>query len=367
MMRTTLVPLVAVLAITGTVQAETLNLSPAEIGNLGIRFETPFPATEVVAAEATARVIVPPNREAVIGAPLSGLLTSLDVEVGDTVSQGQGLAEIMSPEFLSLQREFLDALNTHRLAQTELERDRQLHEEGIISARRLQETTTRSKIASTSLNEHRQLLHIAGLTDREVGALESTQVLIESLAIRTPIDGVIAERMVTTGQRLDSMAPVYRVADLSELWLLINVPQEQANNVAPGMAVAGDEFDAEVTTVGRSIDPATQSIVVRALVTRGESALRPGQFIAVRVVAGNTGDGSVAWTVPAAAVTRSQEAQYLFLKSIDGIEVRRVDVASVMAGRATVTAGLTGDEQVAVSGIAALKAMWSSRQGGGAR
>ena len=343
--------------------AEGIALSPGEIRNLGIRFEAPLPATEVAAAEATARVIVPPAGEAVIGVPLAGLLTALRVEVGDTVSQGQALAELMSPDFLALQREFLDALNTHRLAQTELERDKQLHEEGIISVRRLQETTTRSMIASTSLGEHGQLLRIAGLTHPEINALETTQALLESLEIRAPIGGVIVERMATTGQRLDSMAPVYRVADLSELWLQINVPQEQVAGVMPGMMVAGDGFDAVITSIGRSIDPATQSIIVRARVTDGAQVLRPGQFVAVRIVAGSTTVGERAWTVHASAATRSRDAHYLFVKSENGVDARRVEVATVKAGRVVITSGLDGSEQVAVSGIAALKAMWSGQGG----
>jgi multidrug efflux pump subunit AcrA (membrane-fusion protein) len=133
MIRSSITLLVTALALAGGAAAESIRISQGEIDNLGIRFQSPLPATEVAAAEATARVIVPPAGEAVVGAPLSGLLTALRVEVGDTVESGQGLAEMMSPDFLGLQREFLDALNTHRLAQTELERDQQLHEEGIIS------------------------------------------------------------------------------------------------------------------------------------------------------------------------------------------------------------------------------------------
>jgi cobalt-zinc-cadmium efflux system membrane fusion protein len=353
--------LAATIVLSALANAESLRLSPAEIDNLGIRFESPLPATEVAAAEATARVIVPPTGEAVIGAPLSGLLTALKVEVGDPVVRGQGLAEIMSPDFLALQREFLDALNTHRLAQTELDRDRQLHEEGIISVRRLQETTTRSMIASTSLNEHRQLLRIAGLTEREIAALESTQTLLESLEIRAAMEGVIVERMATTGQHMDSMAPVYRIADLSELWLQINVPQEQVAGVSSGMRVVGESFAAVVTTIGRSIDPATQSIVVRARVTDGAMALRPGQFVAVRIVAGSTEAAQDVWKISAAAVTRSQDMHFVFVAEDSGVEVRLVEVASVSGGEAIITNGLSGSESVAVSGIAALKAMWSAQ------
>jgi cobalt-zinc-cadmium efflux system membrane fusion protein len=362
MIRTRCILFVLALALAGIVQAESIPVTQGEIDNLGIRFETPSPATEVAAAEVTARVMVPPAGEAVIAASLPGLLTTLSVEVGDSVDEGQALAEMMSPDFLKLQREFLDALNTYRLAETEIERDRQLHDEGIISVRRLQETTTRSMIASTGLNEHRQLLRIAGLTAAEIHSLQTSQALLDSLEIRAPISGVIVERMATTGQRIDAMAPVYRVADLSELWLQLNVPQEQVSNVVPGMTVSGAGFSAEVTTIGRSIDPATQSIIVRARVTSGADALRPGQFLAVQIMAGSVDNTDSAWSVPATAVTRSQDAHYVFVRSEGGIEARLVEVAAFNAGQAIVLSGLSGSESIAISGIAALKAMWSTQE-----
>ena len=359
---TRLIPLAAILAFAGGVRAEIIPVTQGEIDNLGIRFDTPSPATEVAAAEVTARVTVPPAGEAVIAAPLPGLLTALNVDVGDSVDKGQVLADMMSPDFLELQREFLDALNTYRLAETEIERDRQLHEEGIISVRRLQETRTRSMIASTGLNEHRQLLRIAGLTVAEIDSLETSQALLDSLEIRAPIKGVVVERMVTTGQRIDAMAPVYRVADLSELWLQLNVPQEQVSSVVPGMMVSGANFSANVTTIGRSIDPSTQSIIVRARVTSGADALRPGQFLAVRIMAGSAEDADGAWSVPATAVTRSQDAHYVFVRSEGGLEARLVEVAAFNAGQAIVLSGLSGSESIAISGIAALKAMWSAQE-----
>ena len=105
---TRLIPLAAILAFAGGVRAEIIPVTQGEIDNLGIRFDTPSPATEVAAAEVTARVTVPPAGEAVIAAPLPGLLTALNVDVGDSVDKGQVLADMMSPDFLELQREFLD-------------------------------------------------------------------------------------------------------------------------------------------------------------------------------------------------------------------------------------------------------------------
>ena len=356
-----LVALIIITALAGVASGEEIRVSAGELENLGIRFVSPVRVDEVAATEATARVVIPPAGEAVVGTPQSGLLTGLHVAVGDDVASGQVLAGLSSPEFLSLQGEFLDALNRHRLARNELERDRQLHEEGIISARRLQETSTRARIAETSLDEHRQLLRIAGITGSDLEALESGQQLKESLEIRAPFAGVIVERMATTGQRLDAMSPIYRLADLSELWLEINVQQEQVAGIRTGMTVTGpaNAFTGRITTIGRAIDPHTQSITVRAVLFEGAQSLSPGQFVAVQLIAaGDAGDGF--WAVPAAAVTRSSDGYYLFVQVPGGVEVRRVEVVSVSAERAWLGTRLDPGDRVAISGISALKAMWAA-------
>jgi cobalt-zinc-cadmium efflux system membrane fusion protein len=353
----------AALALACDAFPEAINISPVELENLGVRFEAPERVTEVPGIEATARVAIPPAGDAIVGTPQSGLLTGVNVSAGDSVDSGQVLAELRSPGFIALQREFLDAFNTYQLARNAFERDRQLHDDGIISARRLQETTTGQRIAEAGVNEHRQLLQIAGLSDAEIRLLERDQRLLETLRIRAPFSGVIVERMATTGQRLDAMSPIYRLADLSELWLEISVPREHVTAISTGMRVIvtehGSETAATVTTIGRAIDPATQFVVVRARLDGDSHGLSPGQFEAVRIVATQAGSpetGTLA--IPAAAVTRSGDSRYVFVRTGDGIEVREVDVVSMYAGRAYVAAGLAADDAVAVTGVSTLKGLW---------
>lgn len=343
--------------------AEEIVVSPGEIGNLGIEFVSPEVARDVAAIEATARVVIPPMGDAVVSAPQSGLLAGLYLAVGEEVVQGQMMAKLQSPDFLALQREFLDALNANLLAQNAYDRDRQLFDEGIVSGRRLQEATTRAKVAATGLNEHRQLLQIAGLSAAEIRVLETRQSLLQVLEIRAPFDGVVLERMATVGERLDAMSPVYRLADLSSLWLEINVPQEKLLLVRPGMKVAVADsrvpLPAEVATIGRSIDPATQIVMVRATLTEAGHGLKPGQFVSARIVAGDTDTSDEAvWAVPAAAVIRSGNNHHLFVRTVNGFEVREVFVVSAHAERFYLRADIDADSSIAVSGVSALKSLW---------
>lgn len=354
-----------ILAVFGMAAADDIRLSADEIDNLGVRFVSPVPATGVVGFEATAIVVLPTTGDAVISAPQTGVLSRLAANIGDEVQRGQVLAELHSPAFISLQREFLDALNAQRLARTEFERDTELHAEGIIAARRLQETTARTAIADTALDEHRQLLRFAGMRDADIRSLESGRRLLESLLIRAPFSGVITERMVSTGERIDAMSPIYRLIDTTELWLDINVPQEQLAMVRPGARVettAGAvTCPAVVTTVGRAVDPATQSAIVRARIDENDACVSPGQFVSVRVFADEPGaDGMTVLELPATAVMRSGAASYVFKRTDGGVAVVEIEVIGLQGDRALVRGGLDTGSAIAGSGVAALKALWAA-------
>mgnify|MGYP001552989190 FL=1 len=353
---------VLILAIACVAQAEEIRLAPEEIDNLGIRFEKPSPATDATGIEATAVVVLPLAGDVVISAPQTGLLTRLAANVGEEVVEGQVLAELKSPEFISLQREFIDTLNAQRLAQSEYERDTQMKAEGIIAARRLQVSETRLAVANATLNEHRQLLRFAGMRDTDIHSLENRQLMLDSLLIRAPFSGVIAERMASTGERLDPMSPIYRLVDLSELWLDINVPQEQLALVRAGARVEASgnigNRTARVTTVGRAVEAATQSAIVRAKLDAGDADLMPGQFVAVRIIADTA--ATMVHTVPAAAVTRSGTASYVFVRTAAGVEVTEVDVISVHGDLAYVSGDFDANDAIAADGISVLKALWAA-------
>lgn len=351
----------------GTPYAEEIAITPAEIRNLGIMTASPNVAYEVASIEATARVVIPPMGDTVVSAPHSGLLAGLNVAVGEEVVEGQVIARLQSSEFLALQREFLDALNANMLAQNEFDRDKQLNNEGIISGRRLQETTTRSRIAATSFNEHRQLLQIVGLTESEIHALETRQNLLQVLEIRAPFDGVILDQMAKTGERLGAMSPIYRLADLSSLWLEINVPQERLSAIRPGMKVevVGSQvaLPAVVTTIGRSVDPATQAIMVRANLVEAGHALKPGQFVSTRIVSDHKEvSEEPVWVVPSAAMTRSGDSHFLFVRTAGGFDARPAMVVGEDADFIYIRAEIDADSAIAVGGVSALKALWSAQR-----
>jgi len=205
---------------------------------------------------APAKVTIPPSQEYIVSAAQAGLVSKLNVTIGDSVEKDQILALINSPELLSLQRQLLRANSEKRLAWAGYQRDKKLVQEGVISDRRWQESRNRYSTFRAEADEARQLLEIAGMSDKDIKKLTSSRRLTSQLAIHSPIQGVVLEKMVVAGERLDILAPLYRIANLEQLWLEINIPQEQMKRIKMGdkVLIENSDITATINLLGQSVN-----------------------------------------------------------------------------------------------------------------
>lgn len=342
-------------------EPDLIAMDPSQIDALGITTATPESKAAMRSNPLPARVVVPPDREYVVTAPQGGLVAHLLAAVGDAVSNGQPLAEIQSPDLLALQRDYLQGEDELRVAERAWQRDKQLLAEGIIAERRWQEAEARYRAARAARDQQLETLRLSGLSETALKALASSRRFTSTLTVHAPIQGVVLERMATAGQRVDAMAPLFRVADLSALWLELRVPLGQSERLRVGNAVVAPAqgLQARIVMIGRNVDPDSQSVLVRAEIDEGTDRARAGQYLEASLEQPGTG-----YQVPAEAVVRRGDASYVFVVVDGGFKAQRVTTTDSQAGVAFVTAGLTGTERVAVSGIAAIKAAWLGMGGG---
>jgi cobalt-zinc-cadmium efflux system membrane fusion protein len=334
-----------------------IQITPEHIDNLGVKMGKPEPASQVPVLYAPAKVAIPPTHEHVVSTAQAGLITKLHAAVGDKVDKGQALAEINSPDLLALQQQYLKAVNELELGRAVYNRDKKLLEEGVISGRRSQETRSQYNIYLNEAHEARQLLEIAGLSAAEIERLAKTQRLSSRLTVRAPMSGVVLERMAAAGQRIDNLAPLYRIADLSELWLEINIPQERLGDINIGDQVVIDNTDvtAPISLLGQSVNPQNQTVLARAVIKSMPAAVRAGQKVNTRIIQGSD---KQAFKVPNSAVAQHEGRAYIFIRTDQGFMVKPVKVMGRQATDSIITGELTGAEAIAVTGAAALKANW---------
>lgn len=339
-----------------TAAAEDVVIEDAALSSLGVAFASPRPATAAGVVEARAYVIVPPASDHIVSSTVGGLVSGVYVGVGDAVAAGTPLISIRSPDFLMRQQEYLEARQQSALATAALERDEQLAAEGIIAGRRLQETRAEAVAAAARYAEHEQLLRLAGLRQRDIDRLADSGGLLDTLVLRAPVEGVVLAVDARTGERVEAVSALARVADPTTLWLDIRVPRERLGDVGVGVDVVlpGTGATAVVRAIGRAVDPATQMVPVRAELTAAGDALMPGQLVAVRISAARTHAGTVA--LPPAAIVRSGDAAFVFVRTADGVTATPVRIEA--PGDPVVVRGLSPSDRVAVAGVSALKALW---------
>ena len=347
-------------------RAQVIELDAGQLGNLGVTLGRPESIENIPVLTATARVVIPASAEFVVAAPQAGRVTGLTAAAGEDVTEGQVLAEVYSAEFLTLQRDYLAALGERRLAAAQVQRDRELLAEGIIANRRLDESLARARAAEAHYSELRQVLQMGGFTESQLGALAAGGELLATQTLRAPRAGTLLERLATTGEQIEAMEPVYRAADLTTLWLELEVPEERAGELAAGMPVAlggaGTGPSATVILIGRAVHPETQMVMVRAAFTDARPPVRPGQFLSVTVFARRADGEAPAYAVPSAALVRSQAITGLFVRTARGFDFREVRTLATGDGRSYVTGPLDSGDQVAVTGLAALKALRAGLQ-----
>ena len=323
-------------------------MTAAQAQALGIQTQRVGAGSAAAAAGLPATVSIPNSQVRVIAAPLAGVVESLETAPGLSVTKGQVLVRLSSPQALELQRDRIQADAQAGLARQSLKRDEQLFREGLIAESRLQASRANAAQSAAQAAERAQELRLA----QHSGG--------QTLSLVAPIAGSVLEQQVSVGQRVEQSAPLYRIARLDPLSVDIQAQLTVASQlrVGAGLRIPATGASGEVIAVGRAVDPASQSVLVRGLVTRGADSLRPGQATTVDLDVGKAAAGS-AVQVPAAAVLHHEGKQWVFVAATEGKASGYRATPVQPAGRVgdnLLVNGLPAEATIATAGIAALKA-----------
>ncbi len=334
-----------------------VKLSRQHIDNLGINLSHLQSASYVPLFSAPAKVVVPPAHEFVISAVQAGLVVKMNASEGDKVNKGDVLGAINSPGLLTLQGNYLKAVSAVRLAKTTYERDKKLRKEGVVSGRSEQESYAAFQAAEIEATEARQLLQISGMSNDAIKQLYTGNRLSSQINIRSPVTGRVIERMAVTGSHVDNLSPLYRIANLDELWLEINIPQEHIADLKVGDAVKVENglASAVIQVIGQSVNPENQTVLARALIKDNLNTVRAGQKVTIQVVQES---GQITYKLPDSAIVSNEGKSYVFVKTAAGFKVTPVTVMGKQNDGTVISGNFSGDEEIAMNNAVTLKANW---------
>ena len=353
----------ALLAASPALAADDIAMTAQQAASVGIETEplADKPASQSVVYPA--RVIIPPHQVSVVAAPIAARIEALEVDVDQEVKQGMVLARLNSPALIRAQSEFLQAVNQERFLQETLNREQSLSSDRTVSLKQLQATRNEHSQATATVAERRQILRDYGMSDEAISSLTTTRAFDSRTVVTSPVDGVVTERLIVPGQRVEAHAALFRVARLMPLWLELQVPAQRAARFSLGtpVAVTGAGVTAKVIAIGTSADKSTQAVSVRAELADGAGSLRPGQF--VEVVVTFAGEAGRTWSVKPVSVVRRGKEAFVFVRTDKGFRVQPVKVVEETREAVLVAGDLKPGDEIAVRGVVALKGAWQGLGG----
>lgn len=300
------------------------------------------------------RVEADESRLARIGASVTGRITDLEVIPGQDVKRGQRLATLNSVELSTAQLAFLRAYSQRLLAQRAAQRAEQLFEADVIGRAELQRRQSEFAQAEAEVSAARCQLMVLGMAEDAVAGLTADRSVNSQASVRASISGTVLERKVTQGQVVQPADTMFLVADLSRVWLVAEVPEQQATLIRRGESVEaeiaslpGDRLAGTLSFIAAIVNPETRTITVRMELDNADRRFKPAMLATMFI----KGRPERRLAVPGAAVVRDENRDYVFVETGQNqYALRLVNLGAEHEGRRQVMSGLARGDRIVVDG-----------------
>ena len=310
-----------------------VNIDPQRQQLIGVRLAPAVREPMAATVRTTGVVRYDETRLADVNVKLDGWIRDLHVDyTGQFVKPGQPLFTLYSPDLLTTQQEYLLALKT---------RD-QVAGSAIADAR---------EYADRVVDAARERLRRWDLSQEDITALDESRRAPDVITFRSPVGGFVLEKSVLRGMHITPGQTLYKIADLSSVWIEADVYEREMSLARVGQhatvtldAYPGESFDGRAIYIFPFVEESSRTVKVRFQFANARGRLRPGMFANVEL----KGTSGMALSVPANALLDSGTAQVVFVAQGDGrFAPRPVKVGQRFADRVEIVAGLQEGEQVA--------------------
>ena len=275
----------------------------------------------------TGMIDVPPESRATISAPLGGYLREVKYYPGQKVSKGEILARVAHPNYIELQRTFLDAKSQVRFLEMDFQRKTELFEQEAINSRVLEEV--RSKLES---EKARMMAAAASLRQMDIDPSSlSADNIQESLTLRSPLNGYITKINVNLGQHVTPEEALYEIVDDSHMHIELSIFPRDISKVKLGQKIEymipGDQnvYEGDIQQIGRQVDDESGAFTIHAHSHSDHTVLRPGQYVEGKILI----TPREAQLLPMTAVVRDANSNFVFVQMGDHYEKFEVRTGSM--------------------------------------
>jgi cobalt-zinc-cadmium efflux system membrane fusion protein len=300
------------------------------------------------------RIEVDETRFARVGSPVTGRITDLGATVGQDVRRGQVLATINSTELSTAQLAYLKSLSQRGLAARAAARAQQLVDADVIGTAELQRRQAELVQTEAEAAAARDQLKVLGMPAGAIDRLSDSRTITSVTQIVAGISGTVIERKVTEGQVVQPADGVFLVADLSRVWVVADVPEQNAGALRVGESVQAEipalgsrRVQGTLSFVSPIVSPETRTVRARMELANNEREYKPAMLASVLIRSAP----QKRLTVPVEALVREDNRDYVFVQTADAaFRLREVALGIEQDGRRVVQSGLREGERIVVAG-----------------
>jgi len=311
-----------------------VHLDEHKIFHAGIMTGPVEKRSEAVPLSLPGRISIDQRRLAQISAPVTGRIDKINVVTNDRVEAGAVLLELFSQEFLAMQSEFLQTV------------ERTVRSNGTLT----EEAAAARAIYAAAKGK----LLVIGLTEADIAVLEKTRVPETHFHIRAPFAGTIIKNDAKRGSYIQVGTALMELADLSTLWVLVDLYEKDLPFVKNGMiaevrvAASTETVRGTITTIYGVMDEKSRTVKARLQVDNARGLLRPEMFATVMV---QTRLDAETIKIPLSALLGEPRKHYVFVALNDSTFEKR-DVRTGFEGRdfVEILDGLLVDERLVTTG-----------------
>ena len=289
-----------------------------------------------------------------IGASVTGRVTQINAQLGNEVKKGDTLALINSSELSNSQLAYLKARSEKEFHRRTVQRAKTLFEADVISAAELQRRESEYEVASAQTRAAQDQLRVLGVNLKAMEELATTGAIDSVASVMATIKGVVVERKVTTGQVVQPADVLFTVADLSRVWAVAQVPEQQVAQVKVGQSVRievpaleNEKLIGKLIYVGQTVNPESRTVLVRTELDNTSGRLKPSMLASMLIESSPT----KRVIVPITAIVREQDADYVFIEEKPGsFRLKPVRLSSEHNGQRVVLDGLSQGMRIVSDG-----------------
>lgn len=325
--------------------------------------------------EITATATIKPNeyRLAHLSPRIEGRVIDVKAVLGQHVKAGQVLALMDSIELGQKKSDFLQAKTNHEVDKRNYVREEGLYKEQITSEKEFLDAKGRHEKSLAAFRAAHEALRLIGLSEADIMRIDwSTKGQpLSYFPLVSSLNGTVIERTITLGELITPKDKAFTIADLSTVWIILDVYEQNLAAVRKGAEVEitvdafpGETFKGTIVYLSEVLNPETRTIDARVEIPNPQRRLRPGMFARAAIIL--PGRGSAALVVPLAALQQVNDKTVVFVEKKSGTyEVRQVTVDRRSPLYGEIREGLHDGETVVTTGSFYLKSILLKEQIGG--